>query len=160
MIRNRLVGIELKPASTMNNHPLKAPVHNAIDEALKSDSGLSVEAITEEVMKTLDERGVIQYAPAGTLPLLSAAGRVFVCISENPRITLREVSVMLGITESNVARSVSKLVSAGVIARTKVKNRNVYTIRVEKAKKHPDIHRFYECVTPLWPEEGENAPIF
>lgn len=144
----------------MNDHPLKAPVQNAIDEALKSDSGLSVEAITEEVMKTLDERGVIQYAPSGTLPLLSAAGRVFVCIAENPRITLREVSVMLGITESNVARSVSKLVSAGVIARTKVKNRNVYTIRAKNAKKHPDIHRFYECVSPLWSEEGENAPIF
>jgi predicted HTH transcriptional regulator len=144
----------------MNDHPLKAPVQNAINQALDTDSDLSAEAITEQVMRALDERGVIQYAPKGTLPLLSAAGRVFVCIAENPRITLREISVMLGVTESNVARSVSKLVASGVIARTKVKNRNVYTIKIKTAKKHPDIHRFYEAIDPLWLEDGENAPLF
>lgn len=131
----------------MSDHPLKAPVQTAIDEALKGNAFSSAEDLAEEVMRTLDERGVIQYAPPGTLPLLSAAGRVFVCIAENPRITLREISIMLGITESNVARSVSKLVSAGLIARTKVKTRNVYRVREKSARNHPDIHRFYAATT-------------
>lgn len=130
-------------------HPLKDPLHSAIGETLQNDPTLT-DKLTETVLRTLDERGVIQYAPPGTLALLSATGRVFVCIANNPNLTIREIAMMLGITESNVNRSVSRLVDAGVIARTKLKGRNVYTIDTEKAQNHPDIQKFYQAVGILF----------
>lgn len=130
--------------SQHSDHPLKTPLHSAIEDVLQADS-VSADDVTEKVLKTLDERGVIQYAPPDTLALLSATGRVFVCIANNPNLTIRETAMMLGVTESNVNRSVSRLVEAGVIARTKLKGRNVYKIDVENARNHPDIQKFYQA---------------
>lgn len=135
--------------SQHHTHPLKPSIQKAIEDALQ-DKEMSVETVTEQVMQTLDERGVIQYAAPGTLALLSATGRVFVCIANNPNLTIRETAMMLGVTESNVNRSVSRLVEAGVIARTKSKGRNVYSIDVEAARNHPDIQKFYTVAGGLF----------
>jgi predicted transcriptional regulator len=148
----------LQRASNQRDHALRKPLEAVIKVSF--DSNLSVEEATENVLCALSDNGVIQYAPKGTLAFITTTGRVLVCVLEQPQITLREMAMILGVTESGVAKTVAGLVKSGVIARTKVKNRNVYTIRAKNAKNHPDIHRFYECVSPLWPEEGENAPIF
>ena len=134
----------------MSEHTLKRQLEVAIDTALSSSDRANIGEIAEEVMIALGKQGVIQYGSPDTLPLLSAAGRVFVCIASNPTITLREMAVMLGVTESNVARSVSKLVKSGVIARTKVKGRNIYSLDRNQAKNHPDIQKFFGAIGPVF----------
>jgi len=135
------------------DHVLRRPLEAAVQDALREteqEVGLDLaSSIAEKVLVTLDEQRVIQYAPKGMLSLLTPAGRVLVCLAENPAATLREISLILGVSESNVTRSVSYLVKAGVIARTKVKGRNTYSVVLKVAENHPDIRRFKHAISAL-----------
>ena len=125
-------------------HVLRRPLTAAIESA-----GSDPDDIAEAVLKSLDEQRIISYAPRDTLAILPPAGRVLVILCEKPNATLREISLMLGVNESNVARSVGKLVRANVIARTKVKGRNVYTLNNDVARLHPDLRRYHDAVLQL-----------
>ncbi len=130
---------------------LRRPLHDAISAA-----GPDPDAVTEAVLRSLDEQRLIAYAPRDTLAILTPAGRVLVVLCERPTATLREIALVLGVTESNVARSVGKLVTANVIARTKVKGRNVYRLNADVAAAHPDLRRYHDAVLALL---GDAPPL-
>ena len=51
---------------------------------------------------------------------------VLLCLYRNPEITLREVAVLVGITERMVQKIVAELVEAAYMEVTKVGRRNTY----------------------------------
>jgi DNA-binding MarR family transcriptional regulator len=128
------------------DHILREPLISRIEYQVSLGDGMDAEQVAEAVLNTLNDYGVIQYAPKGTLPLLSASGRVLVCIVANPDATLRELGMMLGVSESTVAKQVAQLVDANLITRTKVKGRNTYRLIAETAVLHADLKRFSETV--------------
>lgn len=123
-------------------------LRNSIEIAV-GDAG-SPQEIAERMLRLLDERKLIQYAPKGTMSFLSAPGRVLLCLIENPGSTIREIAVRLGITEANVGKSIATLAEHNVIARTKVKNKYVYNFIGETIVNHPDIRRFHEAISPFF----------
>lgn len=123
-------------------------LRNSIEMAVNGAG--SPEEIAERMLRLLDERKLIQYAPKGTMSILSAAGRVLLCLIENPGSTIREISVRLGITEANVGKSIATLAEHNVIARTKVKNKYTYNFNAETIVNHPDIRRFHEAISPFF----------
>jgi DNA-binding MarR family transcriptional regulator len=67
---------------------------------------------------------------------------VLLCLYRNQEITLREVAVLVGITERMVQKIVSELVDAEYLAVTRVGRRNTYQIDVDRKLRHPlESHR-------------------
>lgn len=63
-----------------------------------------------------------------TWSFLTNHARVLLCIAGDPGIRLREIGVMIGITERAAHRIVVELVDAGYITRSRDGRRNNYTI--------------------------------
>lgn len=124
------------------DHVLRRPLEEAIGASAATDPS----DVAEVVLRTLDEQRIIAYAPRDTLAILSAAGRTLVVIAEKPDSTLREIGMVLGVAESTIAKSVGLLVAAKLIARTKVAGRNIYSVNVDEARKHPDMRRYHDVV--------------
>lgn len=81
-------------------------------------------------------------AKAAGWTFLTNHTHVLVCLYRNPEITLREVAVLVGITERMVQKIVAELVAAEFLEVTKVGRRNTYQIAVEKKLRHPlESHR-------------------
>lgn len=139
-LRNMVEDVQHSPHTGKREHVLRQPIEEILDTAGPSDD------IADKILSMLSERGLIQYAPEKTLNLLSAAGRVLVCLMENPGTTIREVAVRLGVTESNVGRSVSQLAEHKLIARTKVSGKYNYKFNKKELEKHPDIRRLYAAI--------------
>ncbi len=73
---------------------------------------------------------------------LTNHSHVLLSLYRNPESTLREVAVLVGITERMVQKIVAELVDAGYLAVTKVGRRNTYEIRLEKSLRHSlESHR-------------------
>lgn len=143
-----------------SEHVIKTPMHIAINNAVKS--GASANEIVETVMRTLDQQKMISYSSGNDIALLSPAGRVLVAIMEDPSITQRALSVYLGVTESNVQKSVRTLVNNGLVEKTKIKGRNVYSVS-SKALSHPDVSRFYDGILKsknMPQSEADDSPPF
>lgn len=141
------------------DHILREPLVARIDYEINFGDA-TAEQVAEAVLNALNDYGVIQYAPKGTLPLLSAAGRVLVCIVSNPDATLRELGMMLGVSESTVAKQVALLVDANLIARTKVKGRNTYRLVVKTAVLHADLKRFADTVQRIFGDDpGDSTDV-
>lgn len=67
---------------------------------------------------------------------------VLLCLYRNPELTLREVAVLVGITERMVQKIVAELVEADFLEVTKVGRRNTYQITIDKKLRHPlESHR-------------------
>lgn len=62
---------------------------------------------------------------------------VLLCLAEDPEMRLRDVGVIVGITERAVQKIVSELEAGGVLARTRSGRRNVYQIHGELPLRHP-----------------------
>lgn len=139
-------------------HVLREPLITRLQYEVNLAGDTSAEQVAEVVLNTLNDYGVIQYAPKGTLPLLSAAGRVLVCIVANPDATLRELGMMLGVSESTIAKQVAQLVEANLITRTKVKGRNTYRLVAESAVLHADLKRFADTVQKAFANDPVIAP--
>lgn len=142
--------VQQDPQDSSNTGKRDHVLRNAIEVAVVKAT--SPEEIAECMLQLLDERRLIQYAPKGTMAVLSAPGRVLLCLIENPGSTIREISVRLGITEANVGKSIATLAEHNVIARTKVKNKYVYNFNAESIRNHPDIRRFHEAISPFFTE--------
>lgn len=67
---------------------------------------------------------------------LSNHAHVLVCLSRDPAIRLRDIAVLVGITERAVLKIISELEAAGVITRQKEGRRNSYTIHPEQKLRH------------------------
>ncbi|MBL8819214.1 MAG: winged helix-turn-helix transcriptional regulator [Planctomyces sp.] len=67
---------------------------------------------------------------------------VLLCLFRNPQITLREVAILVGITERMVQKIVAELVEASYLEVTKAGRRNSYRILVDRKLRHPlESHR-------------------
>ena len=82
--------------------------------------------------------------PAAALPVKPASWtfltnhlHVLLCLYRDPQMTLREVAVLVGITERMVQKIVAELVEAAYLEITRVGRRNSYQILVDRKLRHP-----------------------
>lgn len=140
------------------DHELRGPLESTIASAVGNNA--DVAKITDMVLRTLDQQKMISYSPTSEISLLSPAGRVLVAIMEDPAITQRALSVYLGVTESNIQKSVRVLCRANLITKVKIKNKNTYQINKYTMFAHSDICRFFDAVKNLVePQESEDEPF-
>lgn len=138
-------------------------LRRSLEEALEAiANGAEVSDVVTGMLRTLDQQRMISYAPSGSLGLLSTHGRVLVAIMEDPEITQRALSVYLGVSESNVQKSIKSLSDAKLIVKSRVNKSNSYSLNLEDGIKHPDISRFYDAIVSELVrknETGEEAPF-
>ena len=81
-------------------------------------------------------------AKAAGWTFLTNHTHVLLCLYRNPEITLREVALLVGITERMVQKIVAELVEADFLEVTRVGRRNTYQITLDKKLRHPlESHR-------------------
>jgi DNA-binding MarR family transcriptional regulator len=69
--------------------------------------------------------------------LFSNYAHVLICLATDPDMRLRDVAVIVGITERAVQRIVSELEAAEVLSRERNGRRNHYVVHTEKPLLHP-----------------------
>ena len=74
--------------------------------------------------------------PAGWT-FLTNHSHVLLCLSAEPELSLREVSLKVGITERSVQRIVGELEAAGYLSRSREGRRNRYEITGSLPLRHP-----------------------
>jgi len=140
--------------NTKRDHVLRQPLENA----LQSFGDIDVSSVVDAVLRTLDQQKLISFAPAGDLPLLTTHGRTLVAILEDPGITQRALSVYLGVSESNVQKSVKALLDRGLIAKTKVNNSGHYEFAPSEALLHADITRLFDALLAVVKDAQKEKP--
>ena len=78
-------------------------------------------------------------SPETTKPwhFVTSHTRVLLCLHQNPEIRLRDVAVIVGITERAVQRVVTDLVEEGYVRRERVGRRNRYILNPSRPMRHP-----------------------
>ncbi len=76
-----------------------------------------------------------ELAPAWTF--LTNHSHVLLCIAKEPEVRMRDIALVVGITERAVQRIVSDLEEAGYIARIRHGRRNRYEVRGDLPLRHP-----------------------
>jgi predicted transcriptional regulator len=104
-----------------------------------SDTTSTPEEIATRVLETIQGNSKAFYAKQDELALFNAPARILISLAEQPDITQRALSIYLGISEAAVQKSVKILIDNGLLAKTKVKGRNVYKIDEKKLLGHSDI---------------------
>ena len=133
--------------SNKRDHVLRTPLEHTIDKCVKN--GDDVVSMVEAILQTLGEQNIIQYGDNNVTSLLTPAGRVISLLIQNPCLTVREMSVLLGTTETNVSKAIAKLLDDSLIARTKVNGRNEYEIVAPLLENHSDIRGLFTVVKRL-----------
>jgi DNA-binding MarR family transcriptional regulator len=84
-------------------------------------------------------------APEAETPgwtFLTNHSHVLLCLARDPEISVRQVSLQVGITERSVQRIVAELEAAGYLERNRRGRRNRYAIRRGLALRHPiEMHK-------------------
>ena len=153
--------------TSKRDHVLRQP----LEQALLGVAGIDISEVVDVVLRTLDQQRLISFAPAGDLQLLTTHGRTLVAILEDPGITQRALSVYLGISESNVQKSVKALLDRGLITKTKVNNSSVYEFSPSAGLYHSDIVRLFDAIVnevkktlpdqpDIQPETQVDEPLF
>jgi DNA-binding MarR family transcriptional regulator len=63
---------------------------------------------------------------------LTNHGRALLCISHDHEVRIRDLAVMLDVTERSAQKIVGDLVRGGYVTRRRVGRRNVYKVHVER----------------------------
>jgi predicted HTH transcriptional regulator len=66
--------------------------------------------------------------PAPEFSFLTNHGKALLLIAHDPRIRMRDIATLLGITERRTQRIVAELAEAGYVEREREGRRNVYTV--------------------------------
>ena len=77
------------------------------------------------------------HMPAHHWTFLTNHAHVFLCISRDPDIRLRDVAEMVGITERAAQRIVADLEAEGYITTERIGRRNRYVVHPEAPLRHP-----------------------
>lgn len=73
---------------------------------------------------------------------LSNHGHVILCLAGDPQLTIRDLSIRVGITERAVQNILNDLVEAEYLQRQRVGRHNTYLLSPKKALRHPvESHR-------------------
>lgn len=90
--------------------------------------------------KAKDVRPGRQPEPPWTF--LSNHAHVLLCIAREPEVRMREVAILVGITERSVQRIIADLVEAGYLERLLLGRRNHYRVKADLPLRHPiERHR-------------------
>lgn len=133
------------------DHTLRTPLEKAVSKMVGGDE--LIKEIVEEILYTLDEQNIISYTVKNNINLVTPFGRVMTLLIERPNLTIREMSVFLGVTEANIIRTVSKLNSEQLLTRRKKDGRFEYSVNYGVAKEHSDIRRLVLLVGRLISEK-------
>jgi len=74
---------------------------------------------------------------SGQWTFLSNHTHVLICIARDPKVRVRDISELVGITERAVLRILSELQECGFIEHERVGRRNHYTVNLEGQLRHP-----------------------
>lgn len=74
---------------------------------------------------------------SGQWTFLSNHTHVLICIARDPKVRVRDMAEMVGITERAVLRILSELEECGFIEHERVGRRNHYTINLDGQLRHP-----------------------
>ena len=99
------------------------------------------EQLISKVISSLDAHRIVSYSLPNELSLLSTNGRVLFSIIMEPTMTQRALAVYLGISETMVEKTIKTLTEQGLITKTKVNRKNVYSFNTDVMGKNPDIQR-------------------
>lgn len=114
--------------------------------------------LLRKIAKSLEDNRIVSYSEPGELNLFSTTGRVLYTIILEPTITQRAMAVYLGISETMVEKTMKTLAEQGLITKTKVNRKNVYSFDVNLLAKNPDIQRIPEimnAVLDLWKQSQQ-----
>jgi hypothetical protein len=125
--------------STANNKKANSKLTTPIELILRNSHNLPPEELAQKIAETLSGGSSIYYSPKNGVSLLTAPARVLVTIIEEPNITIRALSIYLGISEAAVLKSLKLLLDKGLIAKTKVNGKNNYSIVKESFENNSDI---------------------
>lgn len=137
-------------------HFLFDPLKEVIE--MTTSRGESNDVLVDKILKLLDKKRLVSYAPKGQIQLLNSHGRILIAILEDPGITQRALSQYVGVSESNVNASIKLLLKNNLILKEKVKNRNQYFFNEAHALEHPDISRFLHTLLPYVKGIAEKRP--
>lgn len=73
----------------------------------------------------------------GAWTFLSNHAHVLIALAKDPTLRVRDLAMVVGITERAVASILADLEEAGVLVRERSGRRNVYTIEEEAPLRHP-----------------------
>jgi predicted transcriptional regulator len=96
----------------------------------------------------------------GTWTLLTGHGHVLVEIARNPQARIRDIAVVVGLTERTVQAIVADLEGAGYLTRTRTGRRNLYTVNKDSLFRHPaqERHRIGPFLALLSAPGDASAP--
>jgi predicted HTH transcriptional regulator len=142
----------------MKNENKFSEVQKALDgiSAIKNNKDL-----LDNVMQVLDSQRLLHYSSGEEVSLFSTAGRILYTLMQEPAMTHRALAVYLDLSENMIERTVKTLISQGLITKTKVERKNVYSFNIDELKKHPDIRRLETIITMIngLEEVGEEEPF-
>lgn len=73
---------------------------------------------------------------------LTNHAHVLLCVAENPSVRLRDIALLVGITERAAQRIVGELEESGYLERTRDGRRNSYRLNTAMPLRHPLDHGF------------------
>jgi predicted transcriptional regulator len=123
-------------------------IKKALAEIIPLDGGDS-EIALEKILQTLDKKKVLRYHRDNEISLLSTAGRVLTAIIEDPKMTIRAISVYLDLSETMIDKTVKQLISHGLISKTKMNRQNIYVVNVGAVLDQPDIKHVTDILNLL-----------
>jgi DNA-binding transcriptional ArsR family regulator len=119
--------------------PLEALIKQGITEK-RSPQELAI-----EIAKALDGKSA-QYASDG-ISMLTAPARMLITLLLEPSMTQRALSIYLGISEAAVQKTIRQLTEMKLVAKTKVQNKNMYTVDVDKFLNLSDIRYLQQAIS-------------
>lgn len=124
-----------KKVQNSASQQLAVPIELLIKESLD----VSPEELARRIVNAVANTSGISYKPANQISLLTAPAKILITIIREPKITIRALAIYIGISEAAVIKSLKMLLDNNLIAKTKVKGKNNYTVVKESFEKHSDI---------------------
>ncbi len=97
-------------------------------------------------------------ANAAHWTFLTNHAHVLICLARDPRVLVRELAQMVGITERAVLAIVGDLEEAGVVVRQREGRTNRYRIKAELPLRHP-VERHRKVRNLLQMVLGDEPPL-
>lgn len=133
------------------DHVLRSPLEATLSRVVENEE--LVKKLVEEVLQSLDEQNLISYNPRFNTNIVTPFGRILLLLIERPNLTIREMSVVLGVTESNINKAVTKLLDDGLIKKKQNNGRYEYSVDYQVAKEHQDIRQVVRFLSILSSEK-------
>lgn len=126
------------------DHVLRGSLERVVADSIANKA--DIKQLVESILEELDDQNLIAYTPRSNVNLLTPQGRMLVTVFERPHLTVRELSVSLGVSTTAIIKAISLLSKDGLITRTKVSGRYQYRINLSNARYHPDLRRLIRTI--------------